>query len=157
MNQRHLARMISFQILYQLDFINFFDQKTEKSNEKLEEILNYNIKEFSNSSFKYEKFSRDLVSKILENIKKIDELIEKFAPDWPIKKISLTDRNILRIGIAELLFLKETPPKVAIDEAIELAKTFGSETSGRFINGVLGAIYEEIKKKRKQRKTFRNL
>ncbi len=76
----------------------------------------------------------------------IDEVIEKAAPDWPIDKISVVDRNILRIGLTELLFgdRKEVPPKVAINEAIELAKTFGGENSGKFVNGVLGSVYKEI-------------
>ena len=76
----------------------------------------------------------------------IDEVIEKAAPDWPIDKISVVDRNILRIGLTELLFGDRTqvPPKVAINEAIELAKTFGGENSGKFVNGVLGAVYKEI-------------
>ena len=76
----------------------------------------------------------------------VDEIIEKAAPDWPLDKISVIDRNILRIGLTELLFgdSAEVPPKVAINEAIELAKTFGGENSGKFVNGVLGAVYKEI-------------
>lgn len=91
-------------------------------------------------------FMDNLLRLVLEKKKDLDTLIEKAAPDWPIDKISPVDRNILRIGLAELLFAdrKEVPPKVAINEAIELAKTFGGETSGRFINGVLGAVYKEM-------------
>src|SRR3989344_267795 len=88
----------------------------------------------------------NLLKLVLEKKKNLDFLIEKAAPDWPIDKISVVDRNILRIGLAELLFAdrKEVPPKVAINEAIELAKIFGGETSGKFINGVLGAVYKEM-------------
>ncbi len=87
-----------------------------------------------------------LIDQVLKKHKVIDEIIEKAAPDWPIDKISIIDRNILRIGLTELLFgdRKEVPPKVAINEAIELAKTFGGENSGKFVNGVLGAVYKEI-------------
>jgi 8-oxo-dGTP pyrophosphatase MutT (NUDIX family) len=76
----------------------------------------------------------------------IDEIIEKAAPDWPIDKISVVDRNILRLGLYELLFGDRTqvPPKVAINESIELAKSFGGENSSKFINGVLGGVYKEI-------------
>jgi len=91
-------------------------------------------------------FMDRLLKRVLEKRKDLDVLIAKAAPDWPIDKISVVDRNILRIGLTELLFAdrKEVPPKVAINEAIELAKTFGGETSGRFINGVLGAVYKEM-------------
>jgi transcription antitermination protein NusB len=91
-------------------------------------------------------FMDRLLRLVLDKKKDLDLLIEKAAPDWPIDKISIVDRNILRIGLAELLFAdrNEVPPKVAINEAIELAKTFGGETSGKFVNGVLGAIYKEM-------------
>ncbi len=87
-----------------------------------------------------------LVEMVMKKRTVVDEIIEKAAPDWPLEKISLVDRNILRIGLTELLFGDRTqvPPKVAINEAIELAKTFGGENSGKFINGVLGAVYKEI-------------
>jgi transcription antitermination protein NusB len=146
MSQRHLARMVSLQILYQLDFSGLLEKnKTEPDLSK--NILFYSLQEFADDNFKYKDFVDHLISEILKNLDEIDNWIKKFAPEWPIKQISMVDRNILRIGIFELIFLKETPPKVAIDEAIELAKRFGSETSGRFVNGVLGAIYEKLKKK----------
>ena len=89
---------------------------------------------------------RKLLLGILNKRPKLDDIIEKAAPDWPIDKIALIDRNILRIGLYELLFEDRTqvPAKVAINEAIELAKTYGGETSGKFINGVLGAVYKEL-------------
>jgi 8-oxo-dGTP pyrophosphatase MutT (NUDIX family) len=88
----------------------------------------------------------NLVKGVLDKQKDIDHIIEKAAPDWPIGKISVMDRNILRIGLYELLFADRTqvPPKVAINEAIELSKTFGGETSSKFVNGVLGAVYKEL-------------
>ncbi len=91
-------------------------------------------------------FMEDLLRGVLSKKKDLDIIIIKAAPDWPLEKISVVDRNILRIGLYELLFASrdQVPPKVAINEAIELAKTFGGETSGRFVNGVLGAVYKEI-------------
>jgi N utilization substance protein B len=91
-------------------------------------------------------FMEGLMKGVLEKEKDIDLIIEKAAPDWPIDKISVMDRNILRIGLYELLFSErsQVPPKVAINEAIELAKTFGGETSSKFVNGVLGAVYKEM-------------
>ena len=91
-------------------------------------------------------FVKELINGVLKNKEKIDEIIVKTAPEWPLEQINLIDRNVLRIGIFELLFGKreEVPPKVAINEAIELAKSFGGETSGKFVNGVLGTIYRAI-------------
>lgn len=91
-------------------------------------------------------FVENLVAGVVKNKEKLDNIIEKAAPDWPIPQIAIVDRNILRIGLYELLFgdKKDVPARVAINEAIELAKTFGGENSGRFVNGVLGAIYKEM-------------
>jgi N utilization substance protein B len=91
-------------------------------------------------------FMEQLMKGVLDKQKDLDLVIEKAAPDWPIDKISVMDRNILRIGLYELLFADHSnvPPKVAINEAIELSKSFGGETSGKFINGVLGAVYKEL-------------
>jgi transcription antitermination factor NusB len=91
-------------------------------------------------------FMETLLKGILEKQKDIELIIEKAAPDWPIEKISVIDRNILRIGLFELLFAdrSQVPPKVAINEAIELSKSFGGETSSKFVNGVLGAVYKEL-------------
>ena len=108
-------------------------------------ILQRNKEEFAPGmgDFSFvEKLVRDVVGKR----EKLDEIIVKAAPDWPIEKISVVDRNILRIGLFELLFADkiEVPAKVAINEAIELAKTFGGENSGKFVNGVLGSVYKEL-------------
>jgi N utilization substance protein B len=138
MANRHLSRSIAMQCLYNWDF-------NGKNNSTIEEIIEKNIKEFG-PGMDDTVFVRSLVTNIIENIDKIDPLIEKCAPEWPLDQVTIVDRNILRLGIYELLFgnYEEVPPKVAINESIELAKTFGGESSGRFINGVLGTIYREL-------------
>lgn len=138
MANRHLSRSIVLQTLFEWDF-----SVTEKKDVK--EVVKRNLKEFA-PGLEDDVFVFSLLEQILKKQKAIDEIIEKAAPDWPIDKISLVDRNILRIGLTELLFgdRQQVPPKVAINEAIELAKTFGGENSSKFINGVLGAVYKEI-------------
>ncbi|MFM2394710.1 MAG: hypothetical protein RLZZ546_2692 [Bacteroidota bacterium] len=113
--------------------------------EDIENSLKRNLEEFA-PGLEDDKFVFGLIDSILKKKAIIDEIITKAAPDWPIDKISVVDRNILRIGLTELLFgdRRDVPPKVAINEAIELAKTFGGENSSKFINGVLGAVYKEI-------------
>lgn len=120
-------------------------EETKWNEKKIQEALNRNLKEFA-PGLEDDVFVFSLVGEVLKKRKAVDEIIEKAAPDWPIDKISVVDRNILRIGLTELLFgdRNQVPPKVAINEAIELAKTFGGENSGKFINGVLGAVYKEI-------------
>ena len=88
-------------------------------------------------------FARGLVSKVLENIETVDELIQRFAPAWPLRQMAIVDRNILRLGVYEILF-ETVPVKVAINEAVELAKAFGSDNSPKFVNGVLGSVYVEL-------------
>jgi transcription antitermination protein NusB len=126
------------QSLYEWDFKG-------RHKEMLEEIMDRNIKEFA-SGLEDTTFIFDLVRGVLTNLEVIDKIIEKAAPQWPLEQIAIVDRNVLRIGLFELLFGKpeEVPPKVAINEAIELAKSFGGESSGRFVNGVLGTVYKEI-------------
>jgi len=135
---RHLARSIAMQSLYEWDF-------NGKDDRKLEEIISHNIKEFG-PGLEETDFIYDLIKGVGEKLEPINKIIEKSAPEWPIEQITVIDRNILRIGIYELLFgdREQVPPKVAINEAIELAKTFGGDSSGKFINGVLGTIYREI-------------
>ena len=142
MSQRHLARTISIQVLTEWDF----NQSVLKKKSDIKEILERHLKESALPEFEGKEFTEKLVKGISDRLLKIDEYIKKYAPQWPIKQITLIDRNILRLGIFELIFFTETPPKVAINESIEIAKTFGGITSGKFINGVLGAIYEDIKK-----------
>lgn len=138
MAHRHLARSIIMQALFELDF-NGFDES------RIEGVLDHILGEFG-SGIDNPDFIRDTTKGVVHKRAILDEIIEKAAPDWPIEKISVTDRNILRLGLYELLFgdREQVPPKVAINEAIELGKAFGSEKSGSFINGVLGAIYKEI-------------
>jgi len=138
MSNRHLSRTIVLQTLFEWDFSN-------KDNSEIEKILTYNIKEFTTNICDWE-FSKKLIDNVVEKKDAIDNIIEKAAPQWPIEKISIIDRNVLRIGINELLFSdrKEIPPKVAINESIELAKTFGGDNSGKFVSGVLGTIYKEL-------------
>ena len=111
----------------------------------LESYIVQNSKEFG-PGLEDDSFIRQLVNGVISYLGKINQIIAKAAPEWPIEQIAMVDRNVLRLGIYELLFgdYKEVPPKVAINEAIELAKSFGGESSGKFVNGVLGTIYREI-------------
>ncbi len=138
MANRHLSRSIAMQCLYEWDF-------NGKKSKDAEDVIDKNIKEFGPGMDDTE-FVHFLVGNTIKNIAKIDPLIEKCAPEWPLDQVTIVDRNILRLGIFELLFgnYEEVPPKVAINEAIELAKSFGGESSGRFVNGVLGTIYREL-------------
>lgn len=138
MAQRHLARSIIMQTLFELDF-NGFDEA------RVDGALDHSLGEFG-VGIDNAGFIRETTKNVVNKRKVLDEIIEKAAPDWPLDKISVTDRNILRLGLYELLFgdREQVPPKVAINEAIELGKAFGGEKSGPFINGVLGAIYKEI-------------
>ena len=129
------------QSLYEWDF-------SGKKSDILEKIVEKNIKEFG-PGLQDKDFIWQLIKGVVSNISNIDKIIEKAAPEWPIDQITIIDRNVLRIGLYELLYgnKEEVPPKVAINEAIELAKSFGGESSGKFINGVLGTVYKEIEKK----------
>ena len=140
MANRHLSRSIVMQTLYEWDF-----RGCVSTNLELEKLLTRNALEFA-PGVRDISFMRKLLLNILDRRAKLDDIIEKAAPDWPIDKISLVDRNILRIGLFELIFEDrgQVPAKVAINEAIELAKSFGGETSGKFVNGVLGAVYKEL-------------
>ena len=145
MANRHLSRSIVLQTLFEWDFLSAEKKTNTDESVEIKNILNRNLKEFA-PGLEDDNFVLTLLHEVLKKRGVIDEIIEKAAPDWPIDKISVVDRNILRIGLTELLFgdRKEVPPKVAINEAIELAKTFGGENSGKFVNGVLGAVYKEI-------------
>lgn len=137
MSNRHLARTIALQSLYEWDFHS-------QPQQGIEEALERNMQEFA-PDFDDNNFSRNLVYGVMNNIKTIDQQIANHAPEWPLDQITFIDRNVLRIGIYEMIFDNDIPDKVAINEAIELAKAFGGESSGRFVNGVLGTIYKEIK------------
>jgi N utilization substance protein B len=145
MANRHLSRSIVLQTLFEWDFMTSTKGRNVWNEKKTKEALNRNLKEFA-PGLEDDAFVSSLVEEVLKKSKTVDEIIKKAAPDWPLDKISIVDRNILRIGLTELLFgdRNQVPPKVAINEAIELAKTFGGENSGKFVNGVLGAVYKEI-------------
>jgi len=138
MANRHLSRSIVLQTLFEWDFKNH-------PQEGFLPVLERNESEFAPGNEDLP-FMKKMLNNVIEKQEIIDQIIEKAAPEWPIEKINAVDRNILRMGLAELLFgdHNEVPPKVAINEAIELAKTFGGDSSSRFINGVLGAVYKEI-------------
>lgn len=138
MANRHLARTIALQTLFEWDF--------SKGQKKVEEVFNYIKEEFA-PDFEDQDFSFNLIKSVVKNQKEIDNLITHFAPEWPLDQITITDRNVLRIGVYELKMTEDIPPKVAINEAIELAKAFGGDSSGKFVNGVLGSIYKEMIKK----------
>ena len=143
MASRHLSRSIAMQSLYEWDF-------KEQNPATLEDIINHNVAEFA-PGMESANFIKNLVNGAIGRIREIDQIIEKAAPQWPIDQIAMVDRAVLRLGIYELLFGNhdEVPPKVAINESIELAKTFGGDASGKFVNGVLGTIYREIGEPRK--------
>jgi len=135
MANRHLARTLVLQALYEYDF--------NKGKKDIADVVEHNHREFA-PDFDDQGFSLDLARGIIKNQKTIDGMITKFAPEWPLDQITMTDRNVLRMGIYELKMTADIPPKVAINEAIELAKAFGGESSGKFVNGVLGSIYKEM-------------
>ncbi|HXK32122.1 MAG TPA: transcription antitermination factor NusB [Candidatus Paceibacterota bacterium] len=137
MASRHLSRSIAMQSLYEWDFGG-------RKND-LEKIAEKNIKEFG-PGLEDLSLVWQIITGVVKHLSKLDKIIEQAAPEWPISQITVVDRNILRMGLFELLYSnkEEVPPKVAINEAIELAKSFGGESSGRFINGVLGTVYKNL-------------
>lgn len=114
-----------------------------QKNDRLPSIVEHNFNEFGQGMNEKE-FTVALINGTIANLKKIDKIISEYAPDWPIDQITIVDRNVLRVGIYELVFSKDVPPKVAINEAIELAKGYGGPSSGKFVNGVLGAIFKNM-------------
>ncbi|PIR97731.1 MAG: transcription antitermination factor NusB [Candidatus Colwellbacteria bacterium CG10_big_fil_rev_8_21_14_0_10_42_22] len=137
MATRQLGRGVVIQSLYEWDF---YGRK-----EKIEDVLERNLEEFA-PGFTEKEFVENLAQGVVSKIDELDKIIETSAPDWPIDKLPIIDRNALRIGLYELLYAnrEEVPPRVAINEAIELAKTYGGHNSGKFINGVMGTVYREI-------------
>lgn len=129
---RHLSRVIIMQTLYEWDF---------RPEADLEEIKNRNIENYKEDIDA--KFIDEVINGAIKNTKEIDDLIVKSAPEWPLEQISTIDKTVLRIAIYELLHLNDIPPKVAINEAVELGKSFGGENSSKFINGVLGTVYRQ--------------
>lgn len=144
MANRHLSRSIALQSLFEWDF------RERGSSALLKQVTTHNINEFA-PGMEDTDFIFDLVLGVEKHRQDIDALIVESAPDWPLEQITNIDRNVLRLGIYELKFANadDVPPKVAINEAIELAKTFGGPSSGKFVNGVLGTIYKNMGEPRK--------
>ena len=132
MSNRHLARTIALQTLFA------WDSNGQKDSD-IEELIKYNFENFA-PNFDDGGFVKDLVNNVREKLTTIDREIIKYATEWPLDQITTIDRNILRLGIYELMYT-ETPPRVVINEAIEVAKSFGGDSSGKFVNGVLGTLY----------------
>jgi N utilization substance protein B len=141
MSNRHLARSIVMQVLYQWDFKG-------KPTAAMPAIITQQSEEFGKGlSLENGQFIHDTIDGVVSHIEEIDTAIATYAPKWPIEQMTLIDRNILRLGVYELMFGKGIPGKVAINEAIEMAKSFGGQSSGRFVNGILGAMYEGMPKR----------
>ena len=129
---RHLSRTIVMQTIYEWDF---------RKDRDYVEIAERNTDQYDAETDK--EYITITVKGIIENIDKIDPLLQQAAPDWPVGQIEVIDKTILRIAVYELMIDRKVPPKVIINEAVELAKTFGSDNSGKFINGVLGTLYRQ--------------
>lgn len=128
---RHLSRLVSMQTLYEWEF---------RQESSLDEITTRNIEVYKNDVD--ELFVKQIIGGVEKNKTDIDKKISQSAPEWPLDQIALIDKTILRIAIFELLYTRDTPPKVIINEAIELAKQFGNSNASKFINGVLGTIFD---------------
>jgi len=141
MANRHLERSLAMQSLFEWDFY----ASEEETSRTIEDILDRNREQFA-PGIEDVALAKRLAEGVIEKREEVDAFIAKCAPEWPVEKIAAVDRAVLRLGIYELLFgdYEEVPPKVAINEAIELAKTFGGESSFRFVNGVLGTLYREM-------------
>jgi len=139
MANRHLSRTLTLQTLFA------WDLNDACHNQSITELIQVNGPEFA-PGLEDTVFAEKIAAGVIDRRDKLDEIIEKAAPDWPIDQIAVADRNVLRLGLFELIFgdKEDVPARVAINEAIELAKTFGGENSGRFVNGVLGAVYKEM-------------
>ena len=136
MSNRHLARTLAMQTLFAWDF-------NGRSSDNLDYIIAENFKNFA-PNFNDGGFVKNTILGVLAKVDEIDNYIRKYATEWPLEQITPVDRNVMRIGIYELLYSENIPPRVAINEAIEIAKAFGGDSSGKFINGVLGAIYNNL-------------
>jgi N utilization substance protein B len=155
-SNRHLGRIVALQTLYEQDF----RREAQDSTFVLEEVLERNIERYQ-ETIDDKEFIDQLVHGVEEHQAGIDEIVRPIAPEWPIEQIARIDRIILRIGVYELLHELDVPPKVAINEAVELAKAFGGENSSKFVNGVLGTVLRNkeaaaTKKPAKTRKTPSN-
>jgi N utilization substance protein B len=146
MSNRHLSRTVAMQTLYEWDFNHSLvghPDLTAAEVAALNKLVEDNKAEFA-PGLEDQGFVNGLIDGVIKNLVEIDKYISRYAPEWPIEQITNVDRNILRLGVYELVYASEVPAKVAINEAIELAKGFGGESSGKFVNGVLGAIYKDM-------------
>jgi N utilization substance protein B len=134
-SNRHLGRIVALQTLYEQDF----RRECEDPEFDLAEVLSRNISRYE-ETIDDKEFIENLVRGVDQHLQDIDNTIRPVAPEWPIEQIARMDRAILRIGVYELLFQENVPPKVAINEAVELAKAFGGDNSSKFVNGVLGTV-----------------
>lgn len=137
-SNRHLGRIIALQTLYEFDFRRDAGDKSCD----VDEILTRNIRRYE-SMIDDTDFIVHLTKGVVSDEEEIDDILQPIAPEWPIDQIARMDHTVLRLGIYELLHDKDVPPKVVINEAVELAKTFGAENSSKFINGVLGTFYRQ--------------
>jgi len=139
-SNRHLGRIVALQTLYEYEF----RVDSEDKSVDIQEILKRNLDRYE-TAIDDTKFVETLVSGVIEHQTSIDDQLRPIAPDWPIEQIARVDRSILRIGVYELLHQSDiVPPKVVINEAVELAKAFGSDNSSKFVNGVLGTAYRTL-------------
>lgn len=139
-SNRHLGRIVALQSLYEFEFRT----QCEDTSVNIDEILERNLARYE-EAIEDKSFVTDLVHGIISETDNLDEKLQPIAPDWPLEQIARVDRTVLRIGLYELLFLQDkVPSKVAINEAVELAKAFGSNNSSKFINGVLGTAYRTL-------------
>ena len=139
-SNRHLGRIVALQTLYEFEF------RKEVRDDTVDQadILTRNLEKYESSVDDID-FVKNLVSGVLNRVAELDELLRPLAPEWPLEQIARIDRAVLRIGLYELMFSEESvPPKVVINEAVELAKAFGSDNSGKFVNGVLGTAYRSL-------------
>lgn len=134
MRKRSIAREYALQILYEIDITQQKEEEVLKDfwENQLEEVDPL-IKEFTNF----------LVKGVMGNIKEIDEKISSYSQNWNLKRMAVVDRNILRLGSFELLFCNDIPPKVSINEAVELAKRFSGQEAAKFVNGILDKIKQD--------------
>ncbi len=137
-SNRHLGRIIALQTLYEQDFRKDCDDASFR----VEEVLSRNIGRYR-ETVEDQEFVKQLVHGVTEHEKELDKTLQPIAPEWPIDQIARMDRVVLRIGLYELLHQQSVPPKVVINEAVELAKAFGGDNSSKFVNGVLGTVLRQ--------------
>lgn len=139
-SNRHLGRIIALQTLYECEF------RQEVGDDDVDQsaVVARNLEKYQSSVDDVD-FVKRLVSGVLAHVTEIDAALRPLAPEWPLEQIARIDRSVLRLGLYELVFAEEkVPPKVVINEAVELAKAFGSDNSGKFVNGVLGTAYRTL-------------